>query len=495
MLKRINQLKPNQKIVWTVFAGIFLLSAYFIISTYFSFLSEAERGTLSRLQAIANTVANELDGDAHEIISARYAKPGELTSNESDSIYYRLWQPLHHAQEVNELETELATLVLNEDLTMDYMLNSLDSPYIRDPYDNYDPLFREYYETGGVIHRYTDEFGTWLTALSPVKNSKGEVVAILEVDTQFDTFISEARKTLAGNLAISVVIFVLIGFIILRAVKQIALADEEAKRKIEEYSQMLSQRNKDILDSITYARRIQFAILAPREDVFAVFKNAFIMYRPKDIVSGDFYYFSKVENHAMIAAVDCTGHGVPGALMSMIGNDFLNHITHERKITEPGTVLDLLHQGITNVLKQDGRHGETQDGMDIALLSFDLKNPLSIQYAGAYRALCIVRDGELIQIKANKFPIGYAHLDRGNFTNHDVELRKGDMCYIFTDGFADQFGGEQGKKFMVRKFHNLLLEISSLPIGEQEQRLNEVFDTWRGENEQVDDVLVIGIRV
>lgn len=495
MLKRINKLKPGQKIVWTVFAGIFVLSAYFIISTYFSFLSEAERSTLSRLQAIANTVAGEMDGDAHQIVERRYAKPGDLTSSTADSVYYSLWRPLYRAQRINGLKTEMATLVLNEDNTMEYMVNSLDSPYIRDPYDNYDPLFRKYYETGGVIHRYTDEFGTWLTALAPVKNSRGEVVAILEVDTQFDTFIADARKKMAGNMAISVIILAIISFIMLRSVRQIALADEEAKRKIEEYNQMISRKNKDILDSINYARRIQFAILAPREDVFAVFRQAFILYRPKDIVSGDFYYFSKVGNQAMIAAVDCTGHGVPGALMSMIGNDFLNHITHERRITRPGEVLDLLHQGITNVLKQDGKHGETQDGMDIALLSVDQKNPTTIQYAGAYRALCIVRDGELIQVAPNKFPIGYAHLDRGDFTNHEVEVRKGDMCYIFTDGFADQFGGERGKKFMVRKFHNLLVEISHLPVNEQERRLDEVFEAWKGDHEQVDDVLVIGIRI
>ena len=495
MLKRIKSLRPSQKILWTVFTGLFVLSTYFILSMYFGFIKQAERNTLSRLKAIANTVASQIDGDAHEIVAATYSKPGELTSNKSDSIYYRISKPLRTAQKVNNLDTELATLVMNDDKTIDYMLNSLDSPYVRDPYADYDPLFEKYYETGGVIHQYTDEFGTWLTALSPVKNSKGEVVAMLEVDTQFDTFISEARSNMASNLAITIGIFVLIAIVMMRSVRQIATADEEAKRKIAEANLIISQRNKDILDSITYARRIQTAILVPKEDIFAVFKDAFILYKPKDIVSGDFYYFSQVGDQAIISAVDCTGHGVPGALMSMIGNDFLNHITHERKVTKPSEILDLLHKGITGVLKQEGKHGETRDGMDIALLSFDMKNPHQIQYAGAYRTLCIVRDGEMIQYKANKFPIGFSMKDRGAFDNHDVTIQKGDMIYIFTDGYADQFGGEFEKKFMVRKFHQQLIDNSHLPVQEQEILLESVFNNWKGEIEQVDDILVIGIRV
>lgn len=488
-------MKPSQKIVWVVFTGLLALSTYFVVSTYYSFLAEAEKNELARLQAIANTVAFQIDGDKHEIIVNRYSEPGQLTSNTDDSIYYELWKPLRHAFEINELESEIATLKLNDDLTMDYIMNSLDSPYVRDPYDDYDQEFLDYYETGGVIHQYTDEFGTWLSALAPIKNSKGEVVAMVEVDAMFDVFIAEAHSKLYKNLFITLGIFALIAFIILRLVRQIAKADEEAKRKIEESNEIITQKNKDILDSINYAKRIQSAILAPLEEVFETFHDAFILYKPKDIVSGDFYYFSLVGDHAMIAAADCTGHGVPGALMSMIGNDLLNHITREKKITQPGQVLDMLHKGITNVLKQDGKYGETRDGMDIALLRFDLKNPKIINYAGAYRALLIVRKGEMIEYKANKFPIGNASMERDNFTNNEIEVEPGDMCYFFTDGYADQFGGENGKKFMMKKFQRLLVEVSTLPVSEQQKRLDDEIEAWRGDHEQVDDILVIGVRV
>lgn len=495
MINFFRRLKPSQKIVLTVFTGLLVLSTYFVVSTYYSFLEQAEKDALRRLEAIANTIAFQIDGDKHEIIANRYSEPGQLTSNTQDSIYYELWKPLNHAYIANDLESEIATLILNDDMTMDYIMNSLDSPYVRDPYEDYDQEFLDFYETGGVIHQYTDEFGTWLTALSPVKNSKGEVVAMVEVDAMFDVFIAEAHAKLFRNLLITFGIFLLIAVVVLRLVRQIAKADEEAKRKIEESNQIITQKNKDILDSINYAKRIQTAILAPRDEVFATFTDAFILYKPKDIVSGDFYYFSKVNNHGIIAAADCTGHGVPGALMSMIGNDLLNHITREKKITTPSEILDNLHKGITNVLKQDGRHGETRDGMDIALLSFDQNDKTKIQYAGAYRSLCIVRNGELIDYKANKFPIGNASMERTNFTNNEIEVMPGDMCYVFTDGYADQFGGDQGKKFMVKKFHKLLVEYAKLDVADQERFLDSAIEAWRGDHEQVDDILVIGVRI
>ncbi|MES2837754.1 MAG: SpoIIE family protein phosphatase [Bacteroidota bacterium] len=486
--------KPSSKIIITVFSGLFAISAYFIVSNYFSFLSFAEKSTLSRLEAIANTLSHQINGDYHSYISSRYQKQGEVLSNKQDDIYYQLWLPLRKAQDVNKLETEISTLVFNSDSTFSYIINSTDTPYVRDPYDDFMPEFITFYTTGGVIHQYTDEFGTWLTAIAPIKNSKGEVVGMIEVDEKFDVFIAAARKKLTTNLIISIAIFVFIALIMLRYIKQIIEAEEESKRIIQESSEIISQKNKDILDSINYAKRIQNAILAPKEEVFSVFKNAFILYKPKDIVSGDFYYFSTVNNKAILAAADCTGHGVPGALMSMIGNDLLNHITKERKIEKPSEILDLLHKGITNVLKQDNKAGETRDGMDIALLSFDFDNNV-LEYAGAYRSLTLVRDGVLTEYKANKFPIGNAQQDRDNFTNNTINLQKGDTFYFFTDGYADQFGGESGKKFMVKKFHNLLIECSKEDIKKQEQILDTAIENWKGDHEQVDDILVIGVRV
>jgi len=494
-IKIIDWKKPSTKIIITVFSALFLLSGYFIFYIYFHFLTVSENKNLERLHAIAKTLSMQINGDNHAYLASKYKSKTELKRNEQDSIYYSIWKTIHKAYEVNKLVAEINTLVLDEkENKFYYVVNSLDTPYIHDPYLKYPKELLDDYRTGNVIHRYKDEFGVWLSAFSPIFNAKGEVAGVVEVDESFDTFIEEANKNLIKNLLLSIFLFVVTVIVLLRYIKVIMVAEEESKKQIEFSNQLISQKNKDILDSINYAKRIQTAILAPREEVFDIFKHAFILYKPKDIVSGDFYYFTTTENRAIIAAVDCTGHGVPGALMSMIGNDLLNHITRERKVEKPSEILDLLHQGVLNILKQDDKRSNTKDGMDVALLSFDFKQK-KLEYAGAYRALCLVRDGKLTEIKADKFPIGNMQQERTKFTNHELDYQHGDMFYFFTDGYADQFGGDKGKKFMVKKFHELLVQLSTKDINVQEKTLDETIEKWKANTEQVDDILVIGIRM
>lgn len=487
--------KPSTKIVVVVFSALFILSGYFIIYINFNFINLAETKTLDRLQAISKTVAMQIHGEDHLYLTRKYTKPGQITSNEQDSIYYKIWNVLHHAATTNHMKAEIATLYLDKkDNQFYYIANSLDSPYVRDLYKNAHHEFREDYQTGNVIPQYEDEFGTWLTAFSPLHDSTGKVAGIVEVDEDFSEFIRDARKGLYKNLLLSIGMFCITVIVLLRYIRVILVAEEESKKLIEASNLIISQKNKDILDSINYARRIQMAILAPKEEVYSVFKDAFILYKPKDIVSGDFYYFTKTEVGGIIAAVDCTGHGVPGALMSMVGNDALNHITRERKIRIPGTILDLLHESITHILKQEGKQGEQKDGMDIAMLHFDWNRKI-VQFAGAYRPLYFVSNGKLREFKANKFPIGNAQQERGIFTNHEIDFVKGDTFYIFTDGYADQFGGDHGKKFMMRRFQELILQINEKSMSEQERILNESIEAWKKDHEQVDDILVIGIRM
>ena len=494
-IKIIDWKKPSTKIIVTVFSGLFILSGYFIFYINYHFLNIAETNNLERLRAISNTLAMQINGEHHHYLSEKYKKQGEVITKEQDSIYYSIWKTLRKAYDVNGLTTEISTLVLDKnEKKFYYIVNSNDTPYVRDPYVQFHKEFLNDYETGNIIHQYADEYGAWLTAFSPIKDSKGNVTGIVEVDESFDRFISEARKNLFKNLLVSIGIFIITVIVLLRYIRVIMVAEEESKKQIELSNQIISHKNKDILDSINYARRIQTAILAPREEVFAVFNDAFILYKPKDIVSGDFYYFSKAETRNVIAAADCTGHGVPGALMSMIGNDLLSHIIRELKEEKPGSILDLLHKGVTNVLKQDGKNADTKDGMDIALLSFDLTGH-KLEFAGAYRPLYIVRNNKIIEYKANKFPIGNMQQDRKKFSNNEINLESGDMCYVFTDGYADQFGGDKGKKFMVKRFQELLLHISGKDVKEQEKILNDTIENWKGEHEQVDDILVIGIRV
>lgn len=257
----------------------------------------------------------------------------------------------------------------------------------------------------------------------------------------------------------------------------------------------IEEQKKHIEDSIHYAKRIQNAILPPDDFVKKYLKDYFILYRPKDIVSGDFYWMSHKDNKTYIAAVDCTGHGVPGAFMSIVGNNQLNYTVNVKGIRTTDDILNSLNEGVTHALRQTRASSSVRDGMDMALISLD-DDLKKVSFSGAYNPLYVIRDGELIMIKSDKYPIG-GFLDEKlkNFTRVDMDLQKGDVLYIFSDGYQDQFGGPRERKFMIKKFRELLLNIHSEPMMEQKEILNQVLDDWRGDVDQIDDILVIGIRI
>lgn len=278
---------------------------------------------------------------------------------------------------------------------------------------------------------------------------------------------------------------------------------EIINKEVTEQKAIIEAKNHDITDSIKYAKNIQEALLPPLQNLHNELKDAFVLYLPKDIVSGDFYWFAKRNNKRFIASVDCTGHGVPGAFMSIIGNTLLNEIVTEKNITSPAEILNELHLGVKTSLKQSGNsENERRDGMDIALCSLNEEGTV-LEYAGANRPLWFFKKNKLGEhafemIKANKFPIGGLEMEnevKRTFTNHSFNVEKGDIIYIFSDGYADQFGGSKGKKFMVGNMQKLISEIYNKPIKEQEQLLLKNFLDWKGELEQVDDVLVIGFRI
>lgn len=268
---------------------------------------------------------------------------------------------------------------------------------------------------------------------------------------------------------------------------------EERTHELAVKNELILIKNKEITDSLQYAKRIQTAILPDIKLIYKTVEQSFILYMPKDIVSGDFYSFAQKNGKVIIAAADCTGHGVAGAFMSMIGSALLNQIINEKNITDPALILDELNEGVIHSLKQ--RDSESNDGMDISICTFDLKNKY-VQYAGANRPLWLVRNNELITYKPDKFPIGGLQIQRNKkFTAHEITLQKNDTLYLFSDGYADQFGGDKGKKLMSRKFKDSLMSIQGLAMPEQEKHLRELFKNWKGNNEQVDDVLVVGIKI
>lgn len=347
-------------------------------------------------------------------------------------------------------------------------------------------------------------------------------------------------------LAVVLLAVIIISFIIYKSLKNSNKQKqliEQQKFEVEQQKIIVDNKNKEITDSIIYARRIQQAILPPKEVLSKNLENGFILYKPKDVVSGDFYWMESsstngaLESAIFLAAADCTGHGVPGAMVSVVCNNALNRAVREFKLTNPAEILDKVRSLVIETFEKSEE--EVNDGMDIALCSLifnvqgsELNEPetvATLQYAGANNALYIIKKAppvlpegegnpaasqpenkgnegesssplgrlggaEIIEIKPNKQPIGKVD-NPEPFTQHTIKLQKGDTIYMFTDGFADQFGGKKGKKLMYKPFKNLLLSIQDKTMDEQKVILEQYFEDWKGSLEQVDDVCVIGVRI
>ncbi|MEO9257506.1 MAG: tetratricopeptide repeat protein [Crocinitomicaceae bacterium] len=320
---------------------------------------------------------------------------------------------------------------------------------------------------------------------------KQQEIKLLTKESQIQNYENGRNKMWLGFLLVLVLLIFTSTALIYNRYK----IKRNANTILEQQNVEINQQKKEITDSINYAKRIQESILPPDEYWQKTLPNSFIFYKPKDIVSGDFYWIEKRENKVLFAAVDCTGHGVPGALMSVVGFNLLSAAVNEGHLTNPAEILSYLDDGVTKTLRQSGDGGGVKDGMDLALCSFDTKT-LMLEYAGAFNSLYYCRNGVLNEIKADKFPIGI-NLDGivDTYQSHTIQLEKGDSVYIFSDGYADQFGGEKGKKFKYSQFKELLEKNSSNSIDSQRDALKLAFEEWKGSLEQVDDVLVIGLKI
>jgi phosphoserine phosphatase RsbU/P len=292
-------------------------------------------------------------------------------------------------------------------------------------------------------------------------------------------------------------------------VKERTLKIEKQKEELSHQRDILAEKNtqlndayleieeqkKHIMDSIYYARRIQTAILPSFALLDARLKNYFIFYLPKDIVSGDFYWMAETDGLVMLAAVDCTGHGVPGAFMSIVGFNQLNNAVNVKKARKASDILNELNQGVIQTLNENISDSSIKDGMDMTLCVFDFKKK-KVDFAGANNPIIVARDNQLIKYRGDKFPIG-AFVDNQPplFSNNEIELKKDDIIYMFSDGYADQFGGPENKKFLVKRFEELLFEIQTKPMEDQKEALKNTLYEWMGSNGQVDDILVIGIKI
>lgn len=267
------------------------------------------------------------------------------------------------------------------------------------------------------------------------------------------------------------------------------------KEEIQAQKNIIEEKNKDITGSIRYAQRIQGAILPSEEKIREIFPQSFVLFRPKDIVSGDFYWFERSGGYNLFSVADCTGHGVPGAMLSVVGHNILNKAVHDNKLVMPDQLLRNLSENISKMLRQKQNDKNIQDGMDIAICSYH-ESEKTLYYSGSFNSLYQVRNGKLTEIKSDKIFIGNYDPDHDQqFSLHKIAVEPGDTFYVFSDGFADQFGGPSGKKYKYKPFQELLASMQNETMPEQEKLLAKAFDGWKNTLEQVDDVCVIGIRI
>ncbi|MDO9186808.1 MAG: tetratricopeptide repeat protein [Bacteroidia bacterium] len=307
---------------------------------------------------------------------------------------------------------------------------------------------------------------------------------------------SQKQKMIIFFVAFGFLLVVLFaGFIFrtLRITRRQKQLIESKSAETELQKKIIEEKNKDITDSIHYAKQIQSALLRDEEHTSMHLPEHFILFMPKDIVSGDFYWGAEKQQYWYFAAVDCTGHGVPGAIMSMLSISFLNDIISSEELLSSAEILNRLRDKVIKELRQTGEEGGSKDGMDISLCKLNLKTN-ELQWAGANNALNLIRNGKLEEIKADKQPIGYYPESRP-FTNHEIQLQKGDSIYIYSDGYVDQFGGPKGKKFKYKQLEDLILANNHLLLKDQKEIYKKNFIQWKGSLEQVDDVCLFGVRV
>lgn len=387
--------------------------------------------------------------------------------------------------------------ILREGYKLMYQLNSQRSRYQEAL--KYHTLFKDYSDslqnekTVQIVEELNVQYET---------EKKEQENQILVRNNQIDKLTIQKQRSMGMYLIgtiILVLMIVVIIFILYRSKQKtnkiISLKNtqlEEQNAQINEQKRIIELKNLDLMDSIQYAKRIQDSMLVNVERLNDILEDAFIFFRPKDVVSGDFYWFGMKGDRFIISAIDCTGHGVPGAFMSMLGNTYLNQIIYDQGITSPEKILEALSQEVQDGLKQS--ETSNQDGMDMALCSIDMKKKY-VDFAGAKNPLVYIQNGEAVRLKADRLPIGISFSEDQSFHNQRIEVRSPSCFYMFSDGFPDQFGGEDGGKFMTKRLQALFQEIHGESMNRQKEILGSTLDEWMKDEEQIDDILVIGFRL
>ncbi|MBL0126309.1 MAG: serine/threonine-protein phosphatase [Flavobacteriales bacterium] len=478
--------RTSRRILLILYGTLFVLCASLIGVAHWYELKNQREETFSRLESIVSGLADQIPAKHVENLLAKYDGRGMLIKNTQDAWYYVMHEHLRKAAERNSIELPIQVLAYDSvKQELQHVATSLEQPDFRSTFTGDGRAILQAYATGGHVTSSTDE----LLAFKPLLNDEGHPAGIILIRTPGSEATASAMAALLRNILIALVLFAVAGFVLFRYVGK-WVQQNEADRFA------LTTRNLDITDSIAYAGKIQRALVPPPSAYAALFTDSFIIDRPKDMVSGDFHWCHPIgADECFVAAADCTGHGLPGAMMAAIGCSLLNEIVPANADKDPAELLTMINTRLVATLHQQGRKKGGGDGMDIALCRID-RHQREILFAGAFRPLYWLHQGQLTVINGDRRPIGGAHYDlERKFTCHRLAYHPGDRIYLFSDGYVDQFGGPERERFMTARLTDLLNSIHHLPMERQATLLDEAFLSWKGSEDQVDDVCLLGLAV
>ena len=480
----------GRQLILVLILGLLSITTFNIITSYYSTKGTLQKDILAKLHAIPRTTSLEIDGDMHESLI-----------NDHPVIDSLKIVTCKEYSRINNTLTDVYTLFIEEGDSTVGRADSLrmgvvsgQKFYFRNTYDSHPDELLNNFNTGGIVTEYEDKYGMWLSAFSPIENSAGQTVAVVQVDQRVDDFLDRVWQEAVRNAIISFLIITVIAIIMIFFIQKMVASDKKKTETIERTSNMLKAQNLKITNSINYAQRIQDSIIPKECELKKYFEKSFIYFIPKDTVSGDFPWVYKSPSTINFAAVDCTGHGVPGAMVSFVGYFLLRKIIEMSPDDQSNLLIDKLHKEVTTTLQQDKNSDHNNDGMDAAFCKVD-KEQLTLCFSGAHRPLYLVRKGELKEYKGAKRGVGGIQYDDTNreFEGHSIQLEKGDRIFIFSDGYADQFGGPKNKKIGPKRLRATLS--LDLPMSEIKQKLDTEFYSWKGDIDQTNDVLIIGVEI
>lgn len=479
-----------RKVLFIIYGTLLTTCVVAIVWLHHGRRNALQHDTLTRLGGLTGTLAAQLDLTRVDRLLHTYDSRGMLVRNTQDPWYYVMHESFRKAVEANQLAVPVQLVVYDRSKQeLQVVATSAERPMLRERYDGAAAVSCARFLQAPAPPTERLHTGSSLATMDRVGAVQDGSQAAVIIELPASQLDGRAQAGLWGNIGSAAALLLAVGFFLLRSVGRLVQREQSAR-------DLLEQRHAGITDSIAYAGKIQGALVPDAQVYKAHFPDHFLLNRPKDVVSGDFHWYHRVDDDTcLVATADCTGHGLPGAMMAAIGCSLLNELATRDPGSDPADLLARLNERMIATLHQDNAHKGRGDGMDIALCRVD-RSLGEIRFAGALRPLYHVHRGHLSVIPGDRMPVGgNQHGGQRRFTAHRIPYQAGDRIYLFSDGIVDQFGGPQRKRFSTARFNAFIEEHQHLPMDQQAAMLDRVLDGWRGQQEQLDDICVLGLTV